>query len=283
MLTVPSVTPDAISELSAREMRRAVVRRWLFRFSVLIGWIAFIGVWYLFSRLIFNPQQLPEPHVVASESWTLITERDFRTNMQASLLRVLGGFLLAVVVSIGLGWLIAYNAWWRTLLRTIVQLVVSTPIVSLAILTLVVFGVSSLGPVIVTALVATPYIMMNVAQGLTGVDRRLIVMSESFGRTRPQIISGVLLPSSLISVLAGGPAGLRGGVAHGAPDRDLRRLRRGGLPDPPQLRELRRARHDRLDGAVHRRDAHLREPRLPPDRTPTTGTHRVAPTNTEAE
>ena len=45
--------------------------------------------------------------------------------------------------------------------------------------------------------------MMNVAQGLTGVDRRLIVMSESFGRTRPQIISGVLLPSSLISVLAG--------------------------------------------------------------------------------
>ena len=203
MLTVPSVTPDAISALSAREMRRAVVRRWVFRFSVLIGWIAFIGVWYLFSRLIFNPQQFPEPHVVASESWTLITERDFRTHMQASLLRVLGGFLLAAVVSTGLGWLIAYNAWWRTLLRTIVQLVVSTPIVSLAILTLVVFGVSSLGPVITTALVATPYIMMNVAQGLTGVDRRLIVMSESFGRTRPQIISGVLLPSSLISVLAG--------------------------------------------------------------------------------
>ena len=184
MLTAPSVTPDAVSDLSTREMRRAVLRRWLFRFSVLIGWGVFIGVWYVFSRLIFNPQQLPEPHVVASESWTLITERDFRTNMQASLVRVLGGFLLAVVFSTGLGWLIAYNAWWRTLLRTIVQFVVSTPIVSLAILTLVVFGVSSLGPVITTAVVATPYIMMNVAQGLTGVDRRLIVMSESFGRTR---------------------------------------------------------------------------------------------------
>ena len=121
MLTVPSVTPDAISELSAREMRRAVLRRWLFRFSVLIGWIAFVGVWYLFSRFVFNPQRLPEPHVVASECWTLITERDFRTNMQASLARVLGGFLLAVVASTGLGWLIAHNAWWRTLLRTIVQ------------------------------------------------------------------------------------------------------------------------------------------------------------------
>ena len=185
---------------------------------------------------------------MAGESWTLITERDFRTNMQASLLRVLGGFLLAAVVSTGLGWLIAYNAWWRTLLRTIVQLVVSTPIVSLAILTLVVFGVSSLGPVIVTALVATPYIMMNVAQGLTGVDRRLIVMSESFGRTRPPDHLGGAAPVVADIGAGRGPAGLRGGMAHGAAHRDLRRLRGGGLPDPPQLRELRRARHDRLDG-----------------------------------
>ena len=203
MLTVPSVTPDAVLELSAREIRRAATLRWLFRLSVLIGWFAFIGVWYFFSRVVFDPQQLPEPHVVASESWTLIVERDFRINMQASLTRVMGGFLLAVVTSTGLGWLIAYNAWWRTLLGTIVQLVVSTPMVSLAILTLVVFGVSSMGPVVTTALVATPYIMMNVAQGITGVDRNLIVMSESFGRTRSQIITGILVPSSVISVLAG--------------------------------------------------------------------------------
>ena len=203
MLTAPAVTPDALSDLSVREMRRAVLRRWLYRFSVLIGWVAFIGLWYAFSRLVLDPRALPEPHVVAQEAWTIITERDFRANLLSSLFRVLGGFLLAAVVSTGLGWLVAHNAWWRTLLRTIVQLVMSTPIVSLAILTLVVFGVSSLGPVITTAVVATPYIMMNVAQGLTGVDRRLIVMSESFGRTRSQIIAGVLLPSSLISVLAG--------------------------------------------------------------------------------
>ena len=203
MLTAPAVTPNAVSELSAREMRRAVMRRWTLRFSALVGWAAFIGIWYGFSRLIFDPRQLPEPHTVAAEAWTVVTERDFRANIQASLVRVLAGFLLAVVVSTGLGWLVAYNAWWRALLRTIVQLVVSTPIVSLAILTLVVFGVSSVGPVLTTALVATPYIMMNVAQGLTGVDRRLIVMSESYGRTRSQIIAGVLLPASVISVLGG--------------------------------------------------------------------------------
>ena len=203
MSTVPAITPDAISALSVREMRRTVVRRWLFRFSVLIGWSAFVAVWYVFSRLVFNPQQLPEPHTVAREVWAVITEGGFGTNIQATLIRVLGGFLLAIVVSSGLGWLIAHYAWWRTLLRTIVGLVVSTPIVSLAVLTLFVFGVSSLGPTIATALVATPYMVMNVAQGLSGVEKNLIVMSESFGRTRSQIVVGVLLPSSVISMLTG--------------------------------------------------------------------------------
>lgn len=203
MLTVPSVTPDAIAQLSSRELRRAVLRRWALRFSAVIGWIVFVAVWYLFSRVVFDPRQLPEPHVIAAESWAIVTGGEFWPNMRASLVRVVGGFLLAVVASTGLGWLIAYNAWWRTLLRSIVSLVVSTPIVSLAILTLIVFGVSTVGPVLTTALVSTPYIMMNVAQGITGVDRGLIVMSESYGRTRSQIIWGVLLPSSFISVLGG--------------------------------------------------------------------------------
>ena len=203
MLTVPAVTPDAMSELSTREMRRTVLRRWVYRLSALIGWVAFVGVWYLFSRVIFDPQRLPEPHSVVSTAWTVITERDFLSNMQASLVRVLAGFFLAIVASAALGWLIAFNAWWRTLLSTMIQLVVSTPIVSLAVLTLVVFGVSSVGPIITTALVCTPYVVMNVAQGLSGVDRRLIVMSESFARTRAQIAWGVLLPSSVIAVMAG--------------------------------------------------------------------------------
>ena len=203
MSTVPAITPDAMSALSVKEMRRAVLRRWLYRFSVLIGWIVFIAVWYLFSRLVFDAQRLPEPHIVARETWTVLTEGDFRANTQASLLRVLSGFAMAVVASAALGWLMAHYAWWRIFLGTIVEVVASTPLVSLAVLTLVVFGVSSLGPAITTALVATPYIAMNIAQGLATADRKLIVMSESFGRTRTQITWGILVPSSVISLLTG--------------------------------------------------------------------------------
>ena len=203
MTTIPAVTPDALSEYSTGELRRDLWRRWLDRISVFLGWIAFVVIWYALSNLVFDTRRLPEPHVILGEMWSVIIEGGFRSNMQSSLIRVIEGFILALVVSIGLGWLIAYNAWWRALLQTIMQFVASAPIVSLAVLTLIVFGISTLGPVLVTALVATPYIVVNVAQGLTGVDRGLIIMSESFARTRIQIIWGVLFPASMLSVLAG--------------------------------------------------------------------------------
>ena len=203
MTAAPPIAPDTVSELSVKELRRGILARWGYRLSVIAGWAVFIAVWYLFARFVFTLQQLPQPHVVATEAWNVLTQRDFATNVQASILRVVAGFLLALVLSVALGLVIAYSSWWRRLLGSVLLFIVSVPTVSFAILSLIVLGISPLGPIISAMLVATPYITMNVAQGLTGVDRRLIVMSESFGRTRSQIITGVLVPSSLLSILGG--------------------------------------------------------------------------------
>jgi|GEM_PF-703720 len=198
-----SVTPGAVTDLSAREMRRSVMGRWGLRLGVVIGWLAFIGVWYALSQFVLGPQQLPPPHAVASEGWQLASGAGFGSTLWASMFRVVVGCLLALAASIVLGTVIAYSAWWRDLLGSLTRFFISIPTVALAILALILFGVSGLGPIATAALVATPYVMSSVAQGLSGVDRRLIVMSESFGRTRAQIITGVLLPSSVLAVIGG--------------------------------------------------------------------------------
>ncbi len=198
-----SVTPDAVADLSAREIRRSVMGRWGLRAGVVIGWMAFIGVWYVFSGAVLGTQQLPPPHTVAAEVWQVVTGDGFGTTLWASLFRVIVGCTMALSASIVLGMVIAYSAWWRGLLGILTRFFVSIPTVALAILALILFGASGLGPMLTAALVATPYVMSSVAQGLTRVDRRLIVMSESFGRTRSQIITGVLLPSSVLAVIGG--------------------------------------------------------------------------------
>lgn len=198
-----SVTPDAVADLSAREMRRSVMGRWGLRAGVIVGWLAFVGVWYGFSQFVLGTQQLPPPHTVAVEAWRVVTGDGFGSTLWASLFRVIVGCFLALAASIVLGMVIAYSAWWRGLLGTMTRFFVSIPTVALAILALILFGVSDIGPMLTAALVATPYVMSSVAQGLTGVDRRLIVMSESFARTRAQIITGVLMPSSVLAVIGG--------------------------------------------------------------------------------
>ena len=198
-----SVTPDAVAELSAREVRRSVLSRWRFRIGVVVGWLSFIGAWYLVTEFVLGAQQLPPPHVIAQEAWEVLSDEGFGATVWASLLRVLVGCTLALIISVLFGMVIAYSNWWRNLLRALTRFFVSIPSVALAILALIVFGVSGLGPTLTATFVATPYVMSSVAQGLTGVDRRLIVMSESFGRTRAQIITGVLLPSSVLSVIGG--------------------------------------------------------------------------------
>ena len=203
MTTATSITPNTISKLSGKEMRRDILRRWVFRISVVIGWIAFIAVWYFLSIIVFGTRKLPEPHILLKEAWTVLWEESFFLNLSVSLVRVMIGFTLALIISAGVGSVIAYKKWWRALVVRIMLLVASTPTVSLAILALVIFGASEWGPVLTTTLVATPYIMINVARGITEVDSSLIVMSESYSRTRAQIIWGVLVPSSIISVLGG--------------------------------------------------------------------------------
>ncbi|WP_419947087.1 ABC transporter permease [Candidatus Poriferisodalis sp.] len=198
-----SVTPDAVAELSARELRRSVMGRWGFRLGVAVGWLAFVGVWYLASEFVLGTQQLPPPHTVADEAWQVLRGGGFGSTLWASLSRVIGGCVLALAASILLGTVIAYSSWWRGLLGSLTRFFVSIPTVALAILALILFGVSGLGPMLTAALVATPYVMSSVAQGLTGVDRSLIVMSESFARTRAQIITSVLLPSSILAVIGG--------------------------------------------------------------------------------
>jgi NitT/TauT family transport system permease protein len=79
----------------------------------------------------------------------------------------------------------------------------SIPGITYAVLALVLFGISILGPVLSVGLVSMPYVAINVAEGLDSVDRRLVQMSDAFGRQRPTIVRNVLIPSVAPFAFAG--------------------------------------------------------------------------------
>jgi NitT/TauT family transport system permease protein len=76
------------------------------------------------------------------------------------------------------------------------------PALVYAVMSLVIFGLSDMGPILAVALVSAPYIAINVAEGIRGVDRSLVKMSEAFGRSPRQIRREVFVPTIVPFVFA---------------------------------------------------------------------------------
>lgn len=184
-------------------LRRAVARDRAQRFVlVILGWLAFLGVW-TWGSAQFSGTVLPTPRRVVLEMWEIISSGRFFLHFQWSLLKTFGGFAVAVALGAPIGYLMGRHRYWRAFFHDGVTVSGTIPGLTYAVLALIIFGISVQGPILAVALISMPYIAINVAEGIRGVDNDLIKMSQAFGRTSAQIRRHVLIPSIVPFVFAG--------------------------------------------------------------------------------
>jgi NitT/TauT family transport system permease protein len=171
--------------------------------AVGVGWLGLVGVWYFFSKVVWNEFRLPPPDKVVREMWEIIKHEDVYGNFKASIFKVFYGFFLAILVGTPLGFLMGKSKWWNAFFNAPVVIAGSVPSITYAVMSLVIFGISSVGPVLVTGIIAMPYIALNVSEGVQGVDRGLIQMSQAFGRSPSDVMRQVIFPSVTPFVFAG--------------------------------------------------------------------------------
>jgi NitT/TauT family transport system permease protein len=183
--------------------RFAVSRRWRRAALVVAGWLAFAGFWTFASHNLVNPFILPTPAKVIGEMGDIVASGQLFEHFQWSLLKTLAGFGLAVAFGLPIGFLMGSSRWWRSFFHLPVTVAGNIPGITYAVLALVIFGISVEGPVLAVALISMPYIAINVAAGLDGIDRGLVKMSHAFGRSSRQIMRHVLVPTVVPFVFAG--------------------------------------------------------------------------------
>jgi NitT/TauT family transport system permease protein len=183
--------------------RIAVSRRWRRAGLVVAGWLAFLGFWTFASHNLVNPFILPTPATVVEEMVDIVSSGDLFEHFQWSLLKTLAGFALAVAFGLPVGFLMGRSRWWRAFFHLPVTVAGNIPGITYAVLALVIFGISLEGPVLAVALISMPYIAINVAAGLDGIDRGLVKMSQAFRRSSRQIMRHVLVPTVVPFVFAG--------------------------------------------------------------------------------
>jgi NitT/TauT family transport system permease protein len=171
--------------------------------GVVLGVGGFLLVWTLLSELIFGPFTLPPPAEIGGIMWELLASGEFIRHLVPTILRLGYGFGLALVIGFPIGYLMGTSRWWRAFFHDMTMVAGSIPGITYAVLALVLFGISLLGPVLSVGLVSMPYVAINVAEGLDSVDRRLVQMSDAFGRRHATIVRNVLIPSVAPFAFAG--------------------------------------------------------------------------------
>ncbi len=191
-----SPTTPAVTWLEGEEQaRRAAARNKRRHLALLVaGWAAMLGIWQVAAYYLpFGT--LPNPLEVSVEMWEIVASGALVSDFLASVLKTFAGFGVAVLIGAPVGYLMGRYNYWRAFFLDGVTVAGTIPALTYAVLSLIIFGLSNLGPVLAVALVSTPYVALNVAEGIRGVDQNLVRMSQAFGRSPQLIRREVFLPT----------------------------------------------------------------------------------------
>ncbi len=189
--------PRGTAALSLASRRRV---RGIVGFVVGVG--GFLIGWTILSAWV-GEYRVPPPSKVGAEMWEIVRSGAFIEHFVPTIRRLTLGFGVALLLGFPIGYAMGTSSYWRAFFHDMVMVAGSIPGITYAVMALVLFGISELGPILSVGLVAMPYIAINVAEGLDDVDRHLVQMSDSFGRPRAQVVRHVLVPSVAPFAFAG--------------------------------------------------------------------------------
>lgn len=167
--------------------------RVLRRVAVAAFWIAvWIGVCAVNNRTLLLP--LPYPWDVAETLWQLMGETVFWAAVGTSLLRIVTGFLLALMVGVMLAMLTTRFAMLDALLSPLLSVVRAAPVASFIFVAFL-WVKAEMMPTFIAFLMVVPLVWGNVRQGILQTDRGLLEMARVFRLGRMQRLKHIRLPA----------------------------------------------------------------------------------------
>jgi NitT/TauT family transport system permease protein len=170
-------------------------------------------LWELVSRFIVGSKLfLAAPTQVVVALVTLTRTGELEKHLWTSAVEFLLGYVLASLLGIGLGFLMASFKAAKQGLQPWVAGLYATPTVALAPLFILWFGIGIWSKIIVVGILVIFPVALNTETGLRTTSLNLIETIRSFGASRSQIFFKVSLPSALPFIFTGLKLGIGRGL-----------------------------------------------------------------------
>src|SRR6266540_5270550 len=175
--------------------------------KVLLGGLSvalFFAAWQaLFLVVPFNPLFISKPNLIAESFVDLITSGDLFRDLAVSAVPFVYGFTAAVAVGVSIGIVMGWRARVGYALDPLMTVFYASPLVALAPLVIVFFGVGVSGKAIIIFLLSVFPFIFNAHAGVRAVDRLLINVVRSLGGSEKDLYLKVIVPSVLPYIVAG--------------------------------------------------------------------------------
>lgn len=201
-----------MSTWSVRLRRKLLSRASLRAFVALL---VFVVLWEIGSRsgqwLGFALPwigQVPAPSGVLSVWAGLLGDAGYWQSWYLSLLRVLAGFIAAMVIGIPLGLLMAVSKPFYGLTFPSFEILRPIPPLAWVPISIIFWPTQELSIAFVTFLGAFFTVVINVVGGAKAIDVRFFQAAQSMGASRWDIFRRIVLPATLPSIVVGSSVGM---------------------------------------------------------------------------
>lgn len=169
----------------------------------------FIGVWWLIALWTANPILLPTPPVVLDAAVGLARDLELFHHAGISLGRMVVSITLASLLAVPLGLAMGLSPRFERIVDPTIEVLRPISGIAWIPLALFIFGIGNALPVFIMTYAAFFPIVLGTVLGVRTVDRRLIDAARTMGVPQRTIVTRVVIPAALPSLLVA----LRVGVA----------------------------------------------------------------------
>lgn len=187
----------ALPDIARQRRRRARITQFGTVVAVLLVWEGVVRVFAI------QPIFLPSVSLVVETMWVMVWDGTLPWNTLVTVLRILTGFLAAVVVGVAIGMAMAFSRTIKNMCDPLIGALYPLPKITLIPLLIIWLGSGEAYKFIVIAFTAFFPIVINTYIGLRQVEEDLIKAARDLGAGERRIQIEVMLPAALPSIFAG--------------------------------------------------------------------------------
>jgi NitT/TauT family transport system permease protein len=190
-----SAPGEAVIPVATSTPKWSLLRRW---WPPTLAIAAAVALWWLATAVLAPPQSLlrqTTPGQVAKSLVELYNRGVLLSDTEVSLWRLLVGLLVAAVIGVPAGLLIGLNDVADRATRPVVQFLRMISPLSWAPISVAIFGIGNQPVIFLIAAAAVWPILINTAAGVHAVDPGYLLVAKSFGATRAELLTVVVLPA----------------------------------------------------------------------------------------